>query len=111
MQILQVVWNAWRAFVPSCQTKRHTKGRALLFWQHRLRAVCFFSWQDYVAARARKQQQLVTVLLHWEHRLAAGAFRVWRQTAQLQVYRRHVVQVMGSRMSNGLLFKTFSCWR
>ncbi|KAF6256503.1 hypothetical protein COO60DRAFT_99985 [Scenedesmus sp. NREL 46B-D3] len=110
-QILQVVWSAWRAFVPSSRTKRHVRGRALLFWQHRLRAVCFFSWQDYVTARARTQQQLVTVLLHWERRLAGGAFRAWRQAAQLQVYRRHVVQVMGSRMSSGLLFKTFSCWR
>lgn len=111
MQILQVVWNAWRAFLPRSQTKRRVQSRALLFWQHRLRAVCFFSWQDYAASRLRKQQQLVTALLHWEQRLAGGAFKAWRQAAQLQVYRRHVVQVMSSRMSNGLLFKTFSCWR
>jgi hypothetical protein len=110
-QMLLLVWNAWRAFVPSSQTKRRVKSRALLFWQHRLRAVCFFSWEDYVATRNRKQQQLVMVLLHWERRLAGVAFKAWRQVAQLQVYRRHVVDVMSSRMSNGLLFKTFSCWR
>jgi len=39
------------------------------------------------------------------------AFTGWREQAQLQLYRRHVVRVVGHKVNNGLLLKTFNCWR
>lgn len=39
------------------------------------------------------------------------AFNGWHAQAQLQLYRRHVVRVVGRKVNNGLLLKAFNCWR
>lgn len=43
--------------------------------------------------------------------MLAAAFRGWREETQLQLYRRHVVVVLGTKVNNGLLLKALNCWR
>eukprot|EP00879_Flechtneria_rotunda_P025241 GHRR01026812.1.p1 GENE.GHRR01026812.1~~GHRR01026812.1.p1 ORF type:complete len:201 (+),score=50.10 GHRR01026812.1:856-1458(+) len=110
-QLQRLVLHAWRSFAPSSRTRRQIKGQAHSYWQQRLLAVCFFSWQDYTAYKNKQRQQLTTVLLHWGSRLLAITFRGWRQITELQLYRCHIIEVVGGRVNNGLLLKALNCWR
>lgn len=110
-QILQVVWNAWRAFVPSNQVRRQVIGKAKIYRYRRLQAVCFFSWQDYATYQANKHEQVTVALLHWSSRKLANTFRAWKQVTEVQLYRRHVVEVVSGKLTNALLLRALNAWR
>jgi hypothetical protein len=50
-------------------------------------------------------------LTRWQQGVLAGCVRGWRQQAQLQLYRRRVIAVVGTQVSNGVLLRAFNCWR
>lgn len=88
-QIIKVVWNAWRSFVPQAQVKRHAKGRAAAHWHRRALILAFAWWLNYAAVMKARRQQLADALLRWDTRRMWLALDGWRAVTH---YKQHKQQ-------------------
>jgi len=77
LQVIRIVWNAWRSFVPQIQDKRQAKGRAAAHWQRRALILSFAWWHEYAAVINSQRQQLAEALMRWDTRRLSLALEGW----------------------------------
>lgn len=94
LQVIRIVWNAWRSFVPQIQDKRQVKGRAAAHWQRRALILSFAWWHEYAAAISSQRQQLAEALMRWDTRRLSLALEGWHTlTRHKQRRQEQLVQV------------------
>lgn len=110
MQLLAVVWAAWRGFVPRSQGKRRVAGAAEAHRRRRALILCFAGWQEAAALRASQRQQLAAALARWDARRAWLALDGWRGiAARRRATRGRLVHGLG-RHARGVLAVALRGW-
>lgn len=111
LQIMQLVWSAWRSFVPQVQVKRQAKGRAAAHWQRRELIRSFAWWHDYAAVMKVRRQQLADALLRWDMRRMWLALEGWRALVRHQQHRQERVAEGSSRRRRLVLATALRGWQ
>lgn len=88
LQMMQLVWSAWRSFVPEAQDKRHAKGRAAEHRQRRALILSLAWWHDYATTMKARKQQLADALLRWDTRRMWLVLEGWRTVAKYKQRRQ-----------------------
>lgn len=98
-QIIRVVWNAWRSFVPQAQVKRHAKGRAAAHWHRRALILSFAWWHSYTAVMKTRRQQLADALLRWDTRRMWLVLEGWRAVTHYKQHKQQQLAQVQDRQS------------
>lgn len=102
MQVLQVVWAAWRSFVPHSQVKRLVTGRAEAHRRRHALQLCFAGWHDVAALLRWQRQHLAEALLRWDTRRLLLVWEGWRAVvAYKQRKQDKLTQVNGDDTRQG----------